>query len=197
MLGPAIDATEFHYLHPIDIRPGRTRIILYMDEAAKLAPFSIGEADPVPASLFASHPEQANTLALLYEVSREITSILDREQLLRKVAQRVKKLVNYHVFTVMLWNEQTQLLESTFSMRYGDTIASRLTLPLHKGLTGTAAGERRILRVNDTVDDPRYIKCDVGFDTRSELVVPLLLQERLIGVLDLESTDANAFNAEH
>jgi phosphoserine phosphatase RsbU/P len=197
MLRHANDATEFHYLHPIDICPGRTRIILYMDEAAKLAPFSLGEADPVPASLFASHPEQANTLALLYEVSREITSILDREQLLRKVAQRVKKLVNYHVFTVMLWNEQTQLLESTFSMRYGDTIASRLTLPLHKGLTGTAAGERRILRVNDTVDDPRYIKCDVGFDTRSELVVPLLLQERLIGVLDLESTDANAFNAEH
>src|SRR5216683_4337492 len=169
-----------------------------MDEAAKLAPFPVvGDADPVPASLFVSYPEQANTLALLYEVSREITSILDREQLLRKVAHRVKKLVNYHVFSVMLWNEQTQLLESTFSMRYGDTIPSRLTLPLHKGLTGTAAGERRILRVNDTVDDPRYIKCDVGFDTRSELVVPLLLQDRLIGVLDLESTDANAFTAEH
>ncbi len=97
----------------------------------------------------------------------------------------------------MLWNEQTQLLESTFSMRYGDTIPSRLTLPLHKGLTGIAAGERRILRVNDTVDDPRYIKCEVGFDTRSELVVPLLLQERLIGVLDLESTHADAFTAEH
>jgi sigma-B regulation protein RsbU (phosphoserine phosphatase) len=169
-----------------------------MDEAAKLAPFPlVGDADPVPASLFVSYPEQANTLSLLYEVSREITSILDREELLRKVAQRVKKLVNYHVFSVMLWNEKTQLLESTFSMRYGDTIPSRLTLPLYKGLTGTAAGERRILRVNDTVEDPRYIKCDVGFDTRSELVVPLLLQDRLIGVLDLESTDANAFTAEH
>ena len=72
----------------------------------------------------------------------------------------------------MLWNGTTQLLESTFSMRYGDTIPSRLTLPLYKGLTGTAAGERRILRVNDTVEDPRYIKCDVGFDTRSELGRP-------------------------
>ena len=157
----------------------------------------VGDADPVPASLFVSYPEQANTLSLLYDVSREITSILDREQLLRKVAYRVKKLVNYHVFSVMLWNEGTQLLESAFSMRYGDTIPSRLTLPLHKGLTGTAAAERRILRVNDTVEDPRYIKCDVGFDTRSELVVPLLLQDRLIGVLDLESTDANAFTVEH
>jgi phosphoserine phosphatase RsbU/P len=174
------------------------RIISEMDDRSKLAPFPIvDDADPVPASLFVSYPEQANTLALLYEVSREITSILDREELLRRVAQRVKKLVDYHVFTVMLWNEKTQLLESAFAMRYGDTIPARLNLPLNQGLTGTAAGQRRVLRVNDTLEDPRYIQCDVGFDTRSELVVPLLLQDRLVGVLDLESTEANAFTAEH
>jgi sigma-B regulation protein RsbU (phosphoserine phosphatase) len=45
--------------------------------------------------------------------------------------------------------------------------------------------------------DPRYIDCDLGIGTRSELVVPLLLQDRLIGVLDLESTMLNAFTAEH
>jgi sigma-B regulation protein RsbU (phosphoserine phosphatase) len=157
----------------------------------------VGDADPIPASLFVAYPEQATTLALLYEVSRELTSILDREELLRRIAQRVKKLVNYHVFSVMLWNEKTQRLESVFAMRYGDTIPARMSLPLHQGLTGTAAGERRILRVNDTLEDPRYIKCDIGFDTRSELVVPLLLQDRLVGVLDLESTEANAFTSEH
>jgi phosphoserine phosphatase RsbU/P len=157
----------------------------------------VGDADPIPASLFVAYPEQATTLALLYEVSRELTSILDREELLRRVAQRVKTLVNYHVFSVMLWNEKTQRLESVFAMRYGDTIPARMSLPLHQGLTGTAAGERRILRVNDTLEDPRYIKCDIGFDTRSELVVPLLLQDRLVGVLDLESTEANAFTSEH
>src|ERR1700736_4724979 len=122
-----------------------------MDEPAKLAPFPlVGDADPVPSSLFISYPEQANTLNLLYEVSREITSILDREELLRRVALRVKKLVNYHLFSVMLWNERTQHLESAFSMRYGDTIPSRLRVPLHQGITGTAAGERRVLRVSDT-----------------------------------------------
>ena len=157
----------------------------------------VGDADPIPAGLFVAYPEQATTLALLYEVSRELTSILDREELLRRVAQRIKKLVNYHVFSVMLWNEKTQRLESVFAMRYGDTIPARMSLPLHQGLTGTAAGERRILRVNDTLEDPRYIKCDIGFDTRSELVVPLLLQDRLVGVLDLESTEANAFTSEH
>jgi sigma-B regulation protein RsbU (phosphoserine phosphatase) len=169
-----------------------------MDEQSKVAAFPLmGDADPVPASILLAAPAQVDTLSLLYEVSREITSILDREELLRRVAQRVKKFVNYHVFSVMLWNEKTQHLESAFSLRYGDAIPSRLRLPLYQGLTGTAAGERRVLRVNDTLEDSRYIKCDVGFDTRSELVVPLLLQDRLVGVLDLESTDKNAFTAEH
>jgi sigma-B regulation protein RsbU (phosphoserine phosphatase) len=169
-----------------------------MDEAAKTAPFPLtGDADPVPASLFETHPEHANTLALLYEVSREITSILDREELLRRIAQRVKKIVNYDVFNVMLWNEQTQHLETAFTLRYGDAIAVRERIPLHKGLTGTAAGQRRVIRVDDTLTDSRYIRCVTGVETRSELVVPLVLQERLVGVLDLESAGTHAFTVEH
>src|SRR5258706_4583678 len=171
-----------------------------MDDTTKLALFPlVGDADPVPASLFTSYPEQANTLSLLYEVSREITSILDREELLRRVAQRVKKLVNYHVFSVMLWNEKTQHLESAFVMRYGDAIRPLVRVPLNKGLTGTAAGQRRTVRVSDTLTDPRFIGCEVdtGVAVRSELVVPLLIQDRLIGVLDLESAETHAFTAEH
>jgi sigma-B regulation protein RsbU (phosphoserine phosphatase) len=171
-----------------------------MDESAKLAPFLLaGDVDPVPASLFASYPEQANTLSLLYEVSREITSILDREELLRRVAQRVKKLVDYHVFSVMLWNEKAQHLESVFVMRYGDAIPPRTRVTLDQGLTGAAASERRSVRVADTLADPRFLACEVdtGVVVRSELVVPLLMQDRLIGVLDLESAETHAFTAEH
>ena len=171
-----------------------------MDDTAKSTPLIVmGDADPVPASLFTSYPEQANTLALLYEVSREITSILDREELLRRVAQRVKKLVNYHVFSVMLWNEKTQHLETAFAMRYGDAIPTRMRVPLEVGLTGSAASSRRTVRVADTRLDPRFLGCEVetGVAVRSELVIPLLLQDRLIGVLDLESADTHAFTAEH
>jgi phosphoserine phosphatase RsbU/P len=171
-----------------------------MDEATKLASLPLlGDVDSVPASLFVSYPEQANTLALLYEVSREITSILDREELLRRVAQRVKKLVNYHVFSVMLWDEKTQHLETVFTMRYGDSIPVRMRVPLHQGLTGAAATERRSVRVPDTLRDPRFLACEVetGVSVRSELVVPLLIQDRLIGVLDLESAETHAFTAEH
>jgi sigma-B regulation protein RsbU (phosphoserine phosphatase) len=169
-----------------------------MEDLSKLGAFALlGDADPVPQSLYTTYPEQAKTLLLLYEVSRELTSILDRQELLRRIAERVRKIVDYDVFSVMLWNEQTQLLESVFAMRCKDTIPARMRLPLHQGLTGIAAGERRVLRIHDVTQDSRYIGCETGVPARSELVVPLLLQDRLIGVLDLESTEPHAFTMEH
>lgn len=169
-----------------------------MDDPIKLGSFALlGDADPVPQSLFVAYPEQAKTLALLHEVSRELTSILDREELLQRVAERIKKIVDYDVFTVMLWNEQTQHLESIFAMRCNDAIPARTRVPLHKGLSGAAAGQRRVLRVHDVNEDPRYIRCETGVDARSEIVVPLLMKDRLIGVLDLESTEPHAFTLEH
>ena len=157
----------------------------------------LGDADPAAAALLATQPEQAQSITLLYEISHELTSILDREELLRRIAERVKKIVNYHVFTVMLWNESTQMLESVFSQRYENALPSRYQMPLHQGITGTAAAERRTIRVVDVRLDPRYVSCGEEVEVRSELVVPLLLRDRLVGVLDLESTKPHAFSAEH
>src|SRR5262249_41862989 len=169
-----------------------------MEESAKLAPFPLeGDAHPVPQSLFLAFPEQAKTLTLLYDISRELTAILDRETLLSSIAQHVKKLVNYEVFTVMLWNETTQLLEGVFAKHYEDTIVSRFRVPLGEGVTGAAAAARTAVTIPDVRLDPRYIYCETSQGIRSELVVPLLLRDRLIGVLDLESTEPNAFTPEH
>jgi phosphoserine phosphatase RsbU/P len=171
-----------------------------MDAPKNLIPFSLlGESDRVPPSFFVSQPEQARALTLLYEVSHELTSTLDRAELLRLIAQRVKKFVNYDVFTVMLWNESSQVLESVFSMRYEDDLPSRLSMPLNQGITGAAAAEKRAIRVDDVREDPRYLACDLesGMEVRSELVVPLLRLDRLVGVLDLESAKPRAFTTDH
>jgi len=170
-----------------------------MDQSApNPIPFSLlGDADPAAPAVLVSQPEQAQSIALLYEISHELTSILDREELLRRIAERVKKIVNYHVFTVMLWNESTQMLESVFAQRYESALPSRYQMPLHQGITGAAASERRTIRVVDVRLDPRYVSCGEEIEVRSELVVPLLLRDRLVGVLDLESTKPHAFSAEH
>ena len=170
-----------------------------MDQSSpNLVPSSLlGDADPATTALFVPQPDQAQTIALLYAISHELTSILDREELLRRIAERVKKLVDYHVFTVMLWNDSSQMLESVFAQRYENALPSRFQMPLHQGITGTAAAERRTIRVVDVRLDPRYVNCGSDVEVRSELVVPLLLRDRLVGVLDLESTKPHSFSAEH
>jgi len=169
-----------------------------VDEPAKLGTFAlIGEADPIRPSLDSRTNELLDTLGLLYEVSRELSSILDREELLRRIAQKVKALVHFDVFSVMLWNEQTQRLETIFALKYADIIPLSTCLGLDQGLTGAAANERRVVRVPDVRLDPRYVACQHGVEVRSELVVPLLLQDRLIGVLDLESTKPHSFTSCH
>jgi GAF domain-containing protein len=69
--------------------------------------------------------------------------------------------------------------------------------PLYKGITGHAADERKPFRVDDVRKDPRYVEFPNSERVRSELVIPLTLQGRLIGVLDLESINLGAFSAEH
>jgi phosphoserine phosphatase RsbU/P len=141
--------------------------------------------------------EENQTLALLYDVSRELTAILERDELFARIAQRVKTLVDYHLFAVMLWNEGTAQLENVFAVHYGEPIPVRFCVALFQGITGNAAGERRAVRVDDVRLDPRYIETADSEFVRSEMVIPLMLQERLIGVLDLESTKVGAFTAEN
>ena len=150
-----------------------------------------------PAATGHAHAAPDQGLSFLSAISQEITSILDRDELFRRVADRVQKVVDYHLFNVMLWDEKSTQLQSVFAVYYGEPIRARVRVPLYKGITGYAAGERKPVRVDDVRRDPRYVEFPNSERVRSELVIPLLLQGRLIGVLDLESTKLKAFSAEH
>jgi sigma-B regulation protein RsbU (phosphoserine phosphatase) len=169
-----------------------------MNEASGRANISQGETSVTqPEQSPAATLQQDESLSLLFEVSRELTSTLARDELLQKIADRVKRLVNYQLFMVMVWNEASERLECAFAKHYDEDISVKLSVPLFKGITGHAAGNRLPARVEDVRKDHRYIEFPHSDNVRSELVIPLLLRDRLIGVLDLESTSLNAFTAEN
>src|SRR5450755_1754999 len=149
-----------------------------MDNPTKRERFGpLRDAEPLPPSLLTGATEESRTLAFLQELGHDFTPFIGRDELLHSVAERVKSLVDYHVFSVMLWNEDAQLLQTVFTLRYDESIPRRLNLRLHQGLTGSAAGQRQSVRVNDVLTDPRYIRSDTGVDARSELVLPLLRRD--------------------
>lgn len=67
-------------------------------------------------------------------------------------------------------------------------------IPLGRGVCGTAAAERRTLVVDDVNAFDDHIACDV--DSRSEIVVPLVRDDRVLGVLDLDAPVTGRFDAD-
>ncbi len=148
-------------------------------------------------SLAASILEQARILSLLYDIGKELTSILDRDTLLRRIGQRVKSLVDYDLFNVMILNPDTNRLEHALSLKYDERVDVQQTLALGEGLCGTAVLDRKSIRVNDVSADPRYVLCEIGIGVKSELVVPLIVQDRVLGVMDLENLEPDSFSEAH
>jgi sigma-B regulation protein RsbU (phosphoserine phosphatase) len=133
----------------------------------------------------------AEILATLVEISEEINSSLDLDEVLKKTATLVKRLVDYEIFGVMLLDESTQRLYHRFTIGYGEQASKDWLIPLGQGITGTAAATGRAVRVADVREDPRYI--NIIDSVRSELVVPLVVKGQSIGVLDIQSTQVDYF----
>ena len=146
------------------------------------------------ARLFRTERHYAETLETLAEIGREMSSILDLDVLLTRIASLTKRVVDYRTFGILLLNEDTNVLEMKLAVRYGEENASK-SIKLGEGLVGWAAQHKEPVLVADVSKDPRYI--NLVEDVRSELVIPMLIKERCIGVFDLESPELNAFTKDN
>ena len=147
------------------------------------------------ARLYTRVARQAQTLAVLNEISRELTSILDLDCLLQRVGELLHKLIDYHMFGVLLVDDSGQNLVHRFAVRFDKNVQIKDVMPLGKGLVGYAAQHKEAVLVPDVTRDPRYITLNP--ESRSELCVPMILKDRVIGVLDLEHTKRGYFTEFH
>jgi sigma-B regulation protein RsbU (phosphoserine phosphatase) len=146
------------------------------------------------ARLFKSERQYVDTLETLAEIGREMSSILDLDVLLTRIASLTKRLIDYRTFGILLLNEATQELDMRLAVRYGEEGAVK-HVKLGEGLVGWAALHKEPVLVADVSQDPRYL--NLVEDVRCELVIPMLIKDRCIGVFDLESPELNAFTKEH
>src|SRR5215475_5705746 len=143
------------------------------------------------ARLFERVRSQAETLLLLNEVSREMSSILDVEELLRRAAEQVKRVIDYQILSIMLYDEEQKIFRHRLDVKHGQRVQGKLRVAASEGIVGAAATLKEPVLVPDVTVDPRYLM--VNPETRSELAIPMLHKGRIIGVFDLESPQLNAF----
>ena len=138
---------------------------------------------------------QTHVDPLLLEVADVVNTTLDLDTTLRRVAELVRKVIDYEIFGILLLNEKTQELYFRFSVGHHREVAERMRIKLGEGVTGAAAQKGEAILVSDVAADPRYISALPN--VRSELAVPLIVKNRVIGVIDIESPQPDHFTEEH
>ena len=131
----------------------------------------------------------------LLEVADAVNTTLDLETLMRRVAELVKRLIDYDVFAILLLNERRQELRIRFQVGHAPEEAERIRVKVGSGITGMAAQRGEAVLVNNVLQNAEYISS--GAKILSELAVPLIVKGRTIGVIDVEASESNFFSEEH
>jgi sigma-B regulation protein RsbU (phosphoserine phosphatase) len=144
--------------------------------------------DPVNARI-----EPAD-VAYLMRLTDALNTTLDLQTLLSRTSELVRALIPYRIFAIFLLNERTHELRMRFQIGHTPQV-ERTRIPLGKGVAGQVALTRQPILLNDVSKADYYISANP--EVRSELAVPLIAKNRLIGVMDIESEQLDFFREEH
>ncbi|MCI0551413.1 MAG: GAF domain-containing protein [Anaerolineae bacterium] len=166
-----------------------------------------GLAGVIVVSLIASHRVaverfRLNQLHLVSEVSTQIANVLDLNKLASRVTELIQQTFHYYYVAIFTLRDRSTALRfrsSAMAPRKGKRKArtkSRVALEVEigQGLIGQAAAEGERIVIGDVRKDPRYRFIDALPETRSEAVIPLKIEDRVLGVLDVQSDQLNAFH---
>src|SRR5215472_7808686 len=136
--------------------------------------------------------ERSELLDFLLEVTTATTNTLDLDELLSNVAGIVKKVIPYELFAILLYSERRQDLRIRYAVGHREEVIRNLSIRLGEGITGAAAAQREPILVSDVHADRRYLN---ALDAvRSELAVPMLARNLLVGIIDVQSTRESAYS---
>ncbi len=162
-----------------------------------------GLAQVISVSLFAAHRAEVEQfrlrqLNLVREVSAQIANVLDVNDLAAQVTRLIQKTFNFYYvafFTLEPNNNSLYFRASAVAPRKGRRKASiALEVEIGQGLIGEAARTGEEIVCDNVQADPRYRFIDSLPETRSEVVIPLKIEDRILGALDVQSNQPSAFH---
>jgi diguanylate cyclase (GGDEF)-like protein len=132
-------------------------------------------------------------IAILYDASQAVLSTFDLDEVLQRILVIARDYFHLQNVAILLLDKDTNHL-CTRSQIGGDPGFEELRVTIGTGLIGTAAQLKRPLYVPDFSQDVRYLPW--GKKTRSELAIPLMVRDEMVGVLDCQSENPDHFDAE-
>ena len=133
-------------------------------------------------------------VAYLAQLTDALNTTLDLQTLLNRTSELVRAVIHYRIFAILLLNDRTHDLRMRFQIGHSPEV-ERSRFPIGKGVVGQVALTRQPILLNDVSTSDIYVAANP--EVRSELAVPLIAKNRLIGVMDIESEHADYFRPEH
>ncbi len=147
------------------------------------------------ARLFDDEQRRAEQFRVISEVGRQITSVLAIDELLRKIARLIKDTFGYYVVGISLIEGEELVVRAGVGPPFDDPLFRPPRLKVgEEGITGWVAATGEPVLLRDVSQDARHIFLSDALETQSELCVPLRTKEKVIGVLNVESEELNAFD---
>jgi GAF domain-containing protein/HAMP domain-containing protein len=141
--------------------------------------------------LFAETQEHLSQHRLLHHITTTAASGSTIEEALESAVNGLQVTLGGDRVAILLADREKKTLEIKAAVGYAGEIAE-IKVEFGHGITGWVAAHRRPLRIRDVREDPRYI--EISANTRSELAVPLIYRNELLGVLNVESEQVDAYS---
>ncbi|TEU18828.1 MAG: GAF domain-containing protein, partial [Anaerolineales bacterium] len=144
------------------------------------------------AQLYKKATERMKEATALHRMSGTLMRTLNLDQLLESTLAVLQRSFGYPHCAILLVDEKREELRIEAARGYLRDTVGKLGIKIgQEGIVGWVAANRTPLNVPDTTQDDRYVEKVKGIG--SEIAVPMLVGEKLVGVLDVQSTEVNAF----
>ena len=144
------------------------------------------------ARLYREAKQEATERQLLYEVGKKLSSTLNIDEVLKMILGSLQVVVGFDGGAVFLIEEEKGEVSTVYSEGYEEANQEYIRLKIGQGLVGWVARTGEAVIVPDITKDERYVKARP--QTMSEIVVPIKIDHRVIGVLNLEANTLSAFD---
>lgn len=134
-----------------------------------------------------------NQLELVQDIGLQLVTIIRRTELFSWIVHQIRNRLHHDSCAILRADDGFLVLEASTG-EIGPGLLG-LRIPIGQGITGRCAAERRIVNVGDVRSDPAYITSGVE-SVRSEIAAPVLFEGELHGVLTIESSEVDAFDAD-
>lgn len=143
------------------------------------------------ARLFGATRRQVQELSILYQVSAIATEATSEDELIERATLLIRENLYPEDLGVLMLDRVDNQLKVHPSYETGNAL-NVLSIPLGKGITGQVAAKGLTMRVANTHRVKNYLGCNE--DTQSELCVPMTIGDRVIGVINAESSELDHFS---